>query len=250
MSRCLLLIDLQNEFLASGGNFPVHESCLPFLANIRTAVGDFRSTRDPIYWIRSEYSPELADLTGSLAIDSFLSGTHKGRKPCCAKDTFGAQFPEEIVALIKRSTGIVVTKTWYSAFKETTLLSDLNNRGITDVFIGGLLTNVCVRATATEAFNLKFHVHVLEDCVGWRNHGSHVRALGNMHDLGIQVTSTTRLKEVHPLATIPRHGNDPAAMEVPTLYYVNGSIPSWRVFMALYEKVHSSCCRHGSWIHS
>jgi len=233
---CLLLIDLQNEFISPGGKFQVHDSCRIFLENVGSVVNDFRSNRYPIFWIRSEYgSSERSELGNDS--DSFLSGTHTGRNKCCEKGSFGAQFPEDIAALIDADNDLIVTKTWYSAFKETPLLSDLNDRGITNLFIGGLLTNVCVQATATDAVALGFHVHVLENCLGWRNRGSHDKALQTMRDLGIQVTSSTPV-EKHSLENIPAEMyNTELQPQVPALYYVNGSIPSWRVMMALFEKV-------------
>lgn len=241
MFRCLVLIDLQNEFLSSEGNFPIHEHCRPFLAHLRSVIDCFCISGDPIYWVRSEYSAAADTVSRnseSFEPDSFFSGTHTGRKGCCEKESFGAQFPEEVATLIKDSHTII-TKTWYSAFKETTLLSDLNSRGISDLYVGGLLTNVCVQATAAEAMALKFNVHLLKDCLGWRNRGSHDRALGNMRDLGIQVTSSAHLIKAHSPLCSP--GTTTQLMEpqrhAPQLYYVNGSIPSWRVMMALYEKV-------------
>jgi isochorismate hydrolase len=147
----------------------------------------------------------------------------------------GAEFPENVAALISSQSGdVVITKTWYSAFEETTLLTDLRDRGITDIYVGGLITNVCVAATVTKAHGLAFDVKVVEDCLGWRKLQGHEKALQNMRELPVQVViSHNVIKEV---------GAPPAESVVsrlPRLYYVNGSIPSWRVLMALYEKVRS-----------
>ena len=233
MSRCLILIDLQNEFLLSEGNFPIHESSRSFVQNIFPLVRNCRNAGYCVYWIRSEYSNNNPEDV-SVDLDSFLSGTHTGRKRCCEKDSYGAQFPAEIADLIKESsTDVVLTKTWYSAFKETTLLSELKQRGVTDLLVGGLITNVCIQATVMDAVAMEFNVNVLEDCLGWRNRASHDKALGKLRELDVQVISSASLSEVtsstlHPPVFTPL---------LPTLYYVNGSIPSWRVMMALYEKV-------------
>ncbi|KAJ7841319.1 Isochorismatase-like protein [Mycena olivaceomarginata] len=177
--RCLLLVDLQNEFLSPTGNFPIAETWqLALLENVSKAVRDFRASGDAVCWVRS-------DPTASVL-----------------------HFRTTITAL-QAAQDLVLTKTWYSAFTDTALRDELTARGITNVYMRGLLTNVCVRATAEGAHALGFPVTVLEDCSGFRKYRSHKQALSQMQEQGIRE---------------------------PALYYVNGSIPSWRVLMALYEK--------------
>jgi nicotinamidase-related amidase len=150
--RALVLIDLQNEFLSPGGRFQIHGSSKTVVEHIPTLVRAFRKTRGPVFWIRSEYSRQPTPV--SDAGDDYLFETHSGRHPCCEKNSDGARFPESIQALITESSqpeNIIITKTWLSAFKETTLLEDLQSRGVTELYVGGLLTNVCVRATVMEA---------------------------------------------------------------------------------------------------
>ncbi|KAF7330287.1 hypothetical protein MVEN_02466600 [Mycena venus] len=214
--RCLLLIDLQNEFLSPAGNFPIDGTIqLALNESVSKAVRDFRATTDAVLWVRSEYT------TGTtLPRDlDYLRGTHTGKTPCCEPNSVGAAFPDSIAAL-QVSQDLVLTKTWYSAFTDTALQDELNAQGITSVYIGGLLTNVCVRATAEEAHALGFTV--LEDCLGFRKYRSHHQALRQIREGGIQVAMR------HEALGVP--------LQEPVLYYVNGSIPSWRVLMALYEK--------------
>jgi nicotinamidase-related amidase len=216
--RCLLLVDLQNEFLSPTGNFPIDAVCQQaLLENVSKAVQDFHASGNPVFWVRSEYTTGNTPRTDL----DFLRGTHTGKTPCCAPNSVGAAFPEAVAAL-RGTQDIVITKTRYSAFTDTALHGELTARGITHVYMGGLLTNVCVRATAEEAHTLGFTVTVLEDCLGWRKYKSHKQALRNMRQRGIQVAMR------HEVFGMPQE---------PVLYYVNGSIPSWRVLMALYEKV-------------
>jgi nicotinamidase-related amidase len=247
MSRCLLLVDLQNEFLSPSGKFPVHSSCLPFLENLESVIHYFRRAGDPIIWIRSEYTTTpLHSPRDRIDPAAFLAGTHTGRKPCCERDSHGAEFPDRIAVLIDNNVDKVITKTWFSAFKETTLATALAEIAVTDLYLGGLLTNVCVRATVTDAVSFPFREHVLEDCLGWRVRTSHEHALAKMRTLGAHVLSGPRLINPPIENDIPSaNGENVQASlshdcqnQLPTLYYVNGSIPSWRVMMALYEKVH------------
>ena len=228
IKRCLILIDLQNEFLSLSGNFPINKESRGFLDKLPGLIAVFRASGQPIFWIRSEYTSDDIEKHHQ---SNLRTGTHSSKVPCCAKGSAGAEFPDNIASLIASSesdpvNNVVITKTWFSAFKDTPLLEELRERQITEFYVGGLQTNVCVRATVLDARDLGFGVVLVEDCLGWRKHPSHVRALEEMITYGAQVVSSNDLDT--------RRGK---AADLPRLYYVNGSIPSWRVMMALCEKV-------------
>jgi nicotinamidase-related amidase len=232
--RCLLLIDLQNEFLSQDGNFPINKESRGFLDKLPELSAAFRASKRPIFWIRSEYG--TTHLSGEVKKSNdnmrTWNGTHSGNTPCCEKGSIGAEFLDEVASLIAESESdlatdnVVVTKTWYSAFKDTSLFTELRDREITDLYIGGLLTNACVSATVLDARDLGFEVTLVEDCLGWRNRLSHDRALEQMLKHGAQIVSSNNLDT--------KRGS---VIRFPQLFYVNGSVPSWRVMMALYEKV-------------
>lgn len=192
-TRCLLLVDLQNEFLSPNGNFPILEESRSCLVHISAAARAFHEAGDAIFWIRAEYGSNGV-LEPSRDPNSWiLHGTHTGRKACCAPDTPGAEFPDDITSLIEETSAhsAIVTKSWYSAFKETALSNTLKECGITDVYIGGVVTNICVLATATHAHNLGYKVTVLNDCLGWRNRESHQKALESLRGIGCEFKPTS-----------------------------------------------------------
>jgi nicotinamidase-related amidase len=229
--RCLVLIDLQNEFLSLSGNFPINKESRGFLDKLPALTALFRASGQPIFWIRSEYTFDDIEKHHQT---NLRTGTHSSKVPCCAKGSAGAGFPDDVASLIANSESdpsvdsVVIPKTWFSAFKETSLLAELREREITELYVGGLLTNVCVRATVLDARDLGFEVTLVEDCLGWRKRPSHVRALEEMFTYGAQIASSNDLDTKRK------------AVDFPRLYYVNGSIPSWRVMMALHEKVCNS----------
>ncbi|KAG6830654.1 hypothetical protein H0H92_015551 [Tricholoma furcatifolium] len=231
--RCLVLIDLQNEFIGAGGHFPIHNDSRRFLQGLPSLATAFHVSGYPIFWIRSEYAKPKKDakLVKREHLDStaYLAGTHTGQIACCVKGTLGADFPPDVQLLIDKSDpeNIILTKTWYSAFKESSFFDELKRRDITELFVGGLLTNVCVNATVNDALSLGFRVTLLEDCLGWRKRASHDRALRAMANLGANISANGPQNPVFDC--ILRN-------KLPELFYVNGSIPSWRVMMALHEK--------------
>ncbi|KAH7922729.1 hypothetical protein BV22DRAFT_1197200 [Leucogyrophana mollusca] len=232
-SKVLVVIDLQNEFLSSDGRYPILEhSKETLLLSLTKRVPEFRQ-QGHIIWVKSIYDnlgagvdEGPACVSDSQGHDAYLAGTHKGKSPCCEAGSVNAEFHPAASALIDDSD-MILTKKNYSAFKETTLLFALRTRSAVDVYFCGLLSNTCVLATLIDAVQIDgFRVHTVGDCLGWRREKSHRRALERMNDMGVTVLDSQEVYAEAPDAKLIQ----------PKLYYVNGSIPSWRVLMALSEK--------------
>lgn len=86
--------------------------------------------------------------------------------------------------LIESGTDVVLTKTWYSAFKETELEVMLRERSVEEVYVAGLMSNVYVLSTASESRRLGFRTCVAEECLGYARRESHQRVLKTMQDWG------------------------------------------------------------------
>lgn len=79
-------------------------------------------------------------------------------------------------------------KTRYSAFAGTDLEIKLRERGITEVHLVGVCTDICVLHTAVDAYNKGFKVVVHKDAVASFNSAGHEWALGHfVHVLGATV---------------------------------------------------------------
>lgn len=68
-------------------------------------------------------------------------------------------------------------KTRYSAFAGTDLELRLRARGITELHLVGVCTDICVLHTAVDAYNKGFHIVVHEDAVASFNQDGHEWAL-------------------------------------------------------------------------
>ena len=73
-------------------------------------------------------------------------------------------------------------KTRYSAFCGTDLDMRLRSRGITEVHIVGVCTDICVLHTAIEAYNYGYRIVVHEDAVATFNESAHHWALEHMRN--------------------------------------------------------------------
>ncbi|MEK8130410.1 isochorismatase family cysteine hydrolase [Paenibacillus filicis] len=79
-------------------------------------------------------------------------------------------------------------KTRYSAFCGTDLELQLRSRGIRELHLIGVCTDICVLHTAVDAYNKSFDIIVHEDAVASFNPAGHEWALGHFkHTLGAAV---------------------------------------------------------------
>ena len=116
----------------------------------------------------------------------------------CVAETSGAAFHPGLDA--KKMRRIVSKATMkqaeaYSGFQGTELAGFLKGRGIRRVFVCGLATDYCVKATALDAKRAGFDVIILEDAIrGVEVHpGDCRKAVEEMQAAGIGSTKTTDL---------------------------------------------------------
>lgn len=109
--------------------------------------------------------------------------------PHCIQNTEGAEFPRELN--LPENT-IVISKATesdrdaYSGFQETVLDLELRRYGVKRVFIGGLATDYCVKATVLDALTLGYETILLLDGVKGVdiNPGDSVKAVDEMISRG------------------------------------------------------------------
>lgn len=97
--------------------------------------------------------------------------------------TKGAEICDDLVETVDESRDLVVTKHHYSAFDQTSLLTALRAKLVTEIFLCGCLTNVGVYSTAADAVQHGLQVTVVEDCLGYRSEGKHEEAMRQMADI-------------------------------------------------------------------
>ena len=148
--QCLLIFDLQNDFLDSWD--PVQRAAL--IAETNKLVATFRQRALPIFWVRQEFHADLTDAFLEMR-DRNIAVTIEG--------TRGAEFH---ASLDWRPEDLTLIKKRYSAFFGTDLESLLKEHGITEVVIAGINTHACVRMAAIDAYQRDFRVVLVSECVG------------------------------------------------------------------------------------
>lgn len=146
-STALIVIDMQNSFLHPDGEnayASARETIEPVLQLIRTA----------------ETSGSLIVHTADKHRAQFVDFEQKRLPRHCIDGGFDAAYFERFGPQ-GRSNEIEIVKRRYSAFFATELALFLTEQGIDRVVLCGVKTNVCVRATAQDAFAHGFEVIVV-----------------------------------------------------------------------------------------
>ena len=119
--------------------------------------------------------------------DSFERHLSKPRKGQQARfyiaGTKGAEICDELTDVVDEESDLIVTKHYYSAFDQTSLLTALRTKLVTEVYLCGVLTNVGVYSTAADAVQHGLQVTLIEDCLGYRSEEKHLEALRQMADI-------------------------------------------------------------------
>ncbi|KAF8389546.1 hypothetical protein HHK36_024061 [Tetracentron sinense] len=154
----LLVIDMQNYFSAIAK---------PILPAIKTTIDLCRSVSIPVIFTRhSHKSPEDYGMLGEwFNNDLIIDGTVEA----------------ELMPEIGLESGDkVVEKNTYGAFRGTGLEEYLTERGIKEVIIAGVMTNLCCETTARQAFVSGFRVFFSTDATATSTLELHEATLKNM----------------------------------------------------------------------
>ncbi|MDD2226429.1 MAG: nicotinamidase [Dysgonamonadaceae bacterium] len=150
MKKALLIVDVQNDFCPGGA----------------LAVKDGDKVVPVINGIIDKFDLVLASKDWH-PVDS----VHFEKWPVhCVQNTYGADFHPDLQTdkidrvLLK---GTQNKDDGYSAFEATNVsLADfLREEGVTDLYVCGLATDYCVKATALDACKLGFRTYVITDAV-------------------------------------------------------------------------------------
>ncbi|MHC4181910.1 MAG: isochorismatase family protein [Planctomycetota bacterium] len=89
----------------------------------------------------------------------------------------------------------IIDKNRYNAFHETNLDQRLQNAGIEDIIISGVMTNCCVETTARSAFDHDYGVFIVADACAAANDELHMATLKNLAYGFAYITDTERMLE-------------------------------------------------------
>ncbi len=172
MTSALILVDLQNDFLSGGAlAVPDGDAVIPVANRMMPHFSTVIATQDAH---PPEHGSFAANQRGVEVGQIFeLNGLPQVAWPVhCVRDTAGAALNQELVtSRITRSfdKGTDPAVDSYSGFfdngrrKSTGLAEWLRDHQIKDLYVMGLATDFCVKATVLDALKEGFSVWLLED---------------------------------------------------------------------------------------
>ncbi|WP_160724282.1 cysteine hydrolase family protein [Bacillus sp. USDA818B3_A] len=170
--RALINIDYTYDFVADAGALTcgvpgqIIESKIVELTKEFIQNGDYVVFAIDVHDKGDEYHPETR-----LFPSHNLRGTS-------GRDLFGSL--QGVYDENKQLENVVyMDKTRYSAFAGTDLEIKLRERGITEVHLVGVCTDICVLHTAVDAYNRGFKIIVYKEAVASFNQAGHEWALGH-----------------------------------------------------------------------
>jgi len=188
----LLVIDMQNDFCASGGLISKDGRDITAAQELGKRLPAFITTaRDAgvmIVFIRCVYTTDRNVYLSDVWLEQAARKREGGytRIPVCRDgewdgDYFGDVRPQPGDA--------IVTKHRYDSFHNTCLDLVLRSNGIRTVALTGVVTNVCVETTARSAFVRDYYVVAVDDGCAAYVHADHVASLSNIDRFFGQVST-------------------------------------------------------------
>lgn len=168
---CLLVVDMQNEFLSEGGAVFFHYAA-EIVPNLKRIIAASRRASIPLVFTGHAHQDPKVD--GGMTAE-FWPEIKRGES--LIKGTRGVK----VFAGVKPAAGDkMIWKHRYSAFYNTDLEIVLRGLGVTDLIITGVLTNVCCESTARDAFFRDFRVFFVADATATTEPDFHVASLKNL----------------------------------------------------------------------
>jgi nicotinamidase/pyrazinamidase len=153
--QALIVVDVQNDFCPGGSLAVAHGDQV--VGPLNKLIDKFLADGLPVYKTRDWHQPTTKHFQ-----------KYGGTWPVhCVQGTRGAEFHPQLrddprVHIISKGLG---DTDCYSAFDETDLAQQLRNQGISELLVGGLATDYCVKNTVLDAIKNGFHVKALEDAM-------------------------------------------------------------------------------------
>jgi nicotinamidase/pyrazinamidase len=178
--KALIVVDVQNDF-CPGGSLAVAQGD-EVIAPLNQLIKEFLDRGEPVYKTRDWHLPQ----TNHFAAYGGIWPFH------CIQNTKGAEFHPDLLddpRITVISKGTDDKADGYSGFDGTNLADSLREAGVSEIWVGGLATDYCVKQTVIDGVRQGFKVKALADSMRAVNvnQGDGAGAIEQMRAVGAEI---------------------------------------------------------------